>query len=111
MFPNSLPPVWLSKTETDACYDACARLLLAHVREDIERGEGLPAIAVMFGTHNWASCRTILNDMHKLKLAIKDGEAGDEEAVLRVDQDVMKRISFAQLYGGCFCLETSFLHG
>ncbi|KAH9911649.1 FAD-linked oxidoreductase-like protein [Fomitopsis serialis] len=92
--PDREPPVWLTKAETDACYDACAALLLDEVRKDVKRG--VPGVGVLFGTHNWKSVGGILEGMEKLGLAKRvDGGAG----VLYVPDAVAERIAMGQLYG------------
>ncbi|KAG6910629.1 hypothetical protein DXG01_009138 [Tephrocybe rancida] len=99
--PNS--PVWLSKPDTDACYNACARTLIHTIREDvnIRRPKGTPmtpAVGVLFGTHNWESCRLILEELVKTGLAVK-GPAKDDLVLL--PDDVMERVTIGQLYGMC----------
>lgn len=66
--PDPVPPVWLTKAETDACYDACSALLLEEVRKDVTRA-AVPGVGVLFGTHNWKSVDGVLQGMEKLGLA------------------------------------------
>lgn len=115
--PDELPPVWSTKAETDACYHACAKLLLDAIAEDIAlpppsrsffgslfgvrapETPRVPTIGVLFGTHNWGSCRFILNGLAERGLAQKDGVTPSGEAVLNIEDDVTERLTMAQLFG------------
>ncbi|KAF5376968.1 hypothetical protein D9615_007235 [Tricholomella constricta] len=106
--PDPAPPVWLTKPETDACYDACVRLVLGAVQADVshtststsaagkrkEEGDGdkeegdregdrEPRVGVLFGTHNWKSCEGVLGELVRLGLAREvprdQGKDEDEE--------------------------------
>ncbi|KAJ7073449.1 FAD-linked oxidoreductase [Mycena belliarum] len=106
--PEAHPPVWATKRETDAAYDACAAALLDAVAADVAGARGTdaraPSVGLLFGTHNWASCRRILDGMERRGLAARvrahTGTQPDE-GVLRVDRVVGERVSFGQLYGMC----------
>ncbi|TFY60054.1 hypothetical protein EVJ58_g5387 [Rhodofomes roseus] len=89
--PDREPPVWLTKAETDVCYDACAALLLDEVRKDVKRE--VPSVAVLFGTHNWKSVDGILEGMARRGLARREG------GVLEVSAEVAERVAMGQLYG------------
>ncbi|KAG6848555.1 hypothetical protein H0H93_015963 [Arthromyces matolae] len=98
-----LPPVWLTKPDTDECYNACARTLIRSIREDIDtrRPKGTPptpVLGVLFGTHNWESCELILKELVKTGLAVK-GSAEDDLVLL--PDDVTERVAIGQLYGMC----------
>ncbi|KAG6854205.1 hypothetical protein C0991_009518 [Blastosporella zonata] len=100
---DSHPPVWLTKPETDACYNACARTLIQSIREDMNtrrpKDDPLtPAVGVLFGTHNWESCRLILDELVKTGLAVK-GPAADDLVLL--PDDLTERVTIGQLYGMC----------
>ncbi|KAF7298084.1 Proline dehydrogenase [Mycena chlorophos] len=95
--PESQPPVWQTKPETDNNYNACASLLLDAVAVDAARRSNLPqGVGVLFGTHNWESCRRILAGLEARGLARMTAEGR-----LRVDERVSERITFGQLYGMC----------
>ncbi|KAF7796593.1 hypothetical protein EIP86_007774 [Pleurotus ostreatoroseus] len=118
--PDALPPVWPTKPETDACYNACARTLLDAIAADItcprrtrswrslvgwgsKASEAdktsVPTVGVLFGTHNWESCRLILDELVKRGLAAPEGVTPDGEAVIRIRTAVTERLTLAQLYG------------
>lgn len=86
--PAPLPPVWLAKAESDECYDACARAMVRAVAAAPGAGP-----AVMFGTHNWASCEGVLREM------VDAGLARVEVDRVRVMEAVEGRVTFGQLYG------------
>ncbi|KAJ7223277.1 FAD-linked oxidoreductase [Mycena pura] len=93
--PDALPPVWGVKTDTDASYDACAALLLGAVAADVASGRRAPqGVGVLFGTHNWASCRKILAGLAERGLGRMTAEG-----TLRADERVGERVTFGQLYG------------
>ncbi|KAF7971429.1 hypothetical protein HWV62_21190 [Athelia sp. TMB] len=83
------PPVWLAKTDSDACYDACARVL---VRE-VAATPASPSLAVLFGTHNWESCDNVLREMVDSGLARVEGKR------IRIKEEAEGRVVFGQLYG------------
>ncbi|CCM03712.1 uncharacterized protein FIBRA_05858 [Fibroporia radiculosa] len=93
--PDPAPPVWSTKDETDTCYNACATLLLEHLRADIKaaRADGSPRLGILFGTHNWNSCELILSELAKLGLASVTG------ATTWVPETVTERVAIGQLYG------------
>ncbi|KAJ7022978.1 FAD-linked oxidoreductase-like protein [Mycena alexandri] len=93
--PDALPPVWEVKADTDASYDACAGLLLDAVAADAARGQP-QAIGVLFGTHNWASCKKVLAGLKERGLAVLM-----PDSKLRVAERVGERVTFGQLYGMC----------
>ncbi|KAF7321571.1 Proline dehydrogenase [Mycena kentingensis (nom. inval.)] len=95
--PDALPPVWGVKADTDASYNACAGMLLDAVAEDVKRKSGAPqSVGVLFGTHNWESCRTIIKGLHERGLGVTTPEGR-----LRIEERVAERITFGQLYGMC----------
>ncbi|KAG6877337.1 hypothetical protein C0992_010247 [Termitomyces sp. T32_za158] len=118
--PSLLPPhadaeahVWMEKKQTDDAYDACARMLVREIREDV-RGRadarGAPGLGVLFGTHNWDSCGVILGELLRCGLATRaqaragggDGEKeGTGTGALVVPEDVVERVAIGQLYGMC----------
>ncbi|VDB99356.1 unnamed protein product [Peniophora sp. CBMAI 1063] len=124
--PDPFPPVWSSKLDTDASYNACARLLLDTIAQDIAVSRDLsetrwlpafarqrriktPSIAVLFGSHNWDSIRDILGGLEEAGLAKPigkfpayekpDGQLLPEDTVLELPDDVAERITIGQLYG------------
>ncbi|KAI0825334.1 FAD-linked oxidoreductase [Trametes gibbosa] len=101
--PDNMPPVWLSKDETDTCYDASVKMLLGLVREDVEnvaKGASGPAIGVLFGTHNWASANLVIDELVRQGLA---SQARQGESVW-ISDAAMQRVVLAQLYGMCDAL-------
>ena len=82
------------------------RLLLGKIKADIEQANGDDdtgrgggariGIGVMFGTHNWESCRIVLGELVERGMAEPDG---DEGGVLRIGEEVEERLIFGQLYG------------
>lgn len=106
--PSPHPPVWLSKTDTDTCYNSCARMLVREVASDIspsglwggDKGKGTKGVGlgVLFGTHNWESCAVILKELVASGLAVPEGEK------MRVGEEVGERVIFGQLYGALFPL-------
>lgn len=57
-----------------------------------------PTVGVLFGTHNWTSCKLILDELVASGLA-KTADEGGEEPVVRLGEDVTERITMGQLYG------------
>jgi len=94
--PDTAPPVWETKAETDACYNACAALLLGQVRADVDgtRVGEPPALGVLFGTHNWKSCDLILEQLVMLGLANPQ-----VEGTVWLPDQVTERVAIGQLYG------------
>jgi proline dehydrogenase len=105
------PPVWPTKAETDASYDECVGMLVDAVAQDVAgppatgwlanmlgrapaAGSGAPAIGVLFGTHNRASCDLILSSLAQRGLA----QRGADGALVLPDA-VAGRVALAQLYG------------
>ncbi|KAJ7250111.1 FAD-linked oxidoreductase-like protein [Mycena haematopus] len=93
--PDALPPVWAEKVETDAAYDACAEVLLDAVAADLKTGRP-QSLGILFGTHNWTSCKKIMAGLAQRGLA-----AVTPEGKLRVAERVSERATFGQLYGMC----------
>lgn len=111
--PEDLPPVWYTKDETDTCYNACVDILLDAITADVSRRSSkswfgsskaevakAPTVGVLFGTHNWGSCRLILDRLVQKGLAQAVGTTADGEAIVKVGSDVTERVTLAQLYGG-----------
>lgn len=115
--PERLPPVWLQKAETDVCYDACAALLVSALATELkevhgtDKGESIkapPRLALLFGTHNWASAGYILKALEAYELAERidihssfrnEPGWGVDDGAIRVTDDVAERVALAQLYG------------
>jgi len=87
-------PVYLTKTETDASFDACARILVHQISLDV-RQNSRPRISVMFGTHNMESCRLIISLLEQEGLAKGDTSHG----TVSITQPTALRIAFGQLFG------------
>ncbi|KAF9011843.1 FAD-linked oxidoreductase [Cyathus striatus] len=94
--PDSEPPVWENKEDTDRSYNSCVKMLLQTVKCDLKSDTtaGLPKIGVLFGTHNWGSCRLILSEL------VDSGLATEEpNGVVKIRDDVADRVTVGQLYG------------
>ncbi|KAG5641504.1 hypothetical protein DXG03_005076 [Asterophora parasitica] len=106
--PDPIPPVHLTKRETDACYDECVHLMLGAVAKDLGATTGTkttpppppppPTVGVLFGTHNWKSCDLVLEELVRLGLASKS--SGTNPRIL-IPEPVTARVALAQLYGMC----------
>lgn len=93
--------MWTNKSDTDACYNACAEMLVSAIKADVglkERKDtnALPSVGVLFGTHNWESCRLILDDLVKAGLA-RRGPGGED--LVNLGDEVTERLTIGQLYG------------
>jgi len=76
-------------------------MLVGAIKADLDSGKGkatngsmLPSVGVLFGTHNWDSCRLVLDELVKSDLATK----GEEDLVVLGDE-VTERLTIGQLYG------------
>ncbi len=90
------PPVHLSKDETDACYNECARLLISRIRDDVEASEisnAPPTLGLLSGSHNWESCNLVINEL------VRNGLAEVKDDVVHISEVVAERVTIAQLYG------------
>ncbi|KIJ21264.1 hypothetical protein PAXINDRAFT_5444 [Paxillus involutus ATCC 200175] len=109
--PEQYPPVHLSKPNTDACYNECAKVLVRAIADDLHSSSGLtavspspssraPRIGVLFGTHNWISSELILGELVKNELA-REGSTtdGERKGILILPSEVAERFTFGQLYG------------
>ncbi|KAH7884047.1 FAD-linked oxidoreductase-like protein [Phlebopus sp. FC_14] len=106
--PDPYPPVHLTKEDTDACYNACAALVVRAIADDIHSSSAQgrsrpPRIGALFGTHNWRSCELVLEELIKNGLAHPEGSPGVEEEEVKqpivVPPEVVERVTFGQLYG------------
>lgn len=93
---ESDPAVFMTKADTDECYDACARVLVQHVKSDMVASEDVVRIGALFGTHNTASCQAVLDELANAHLAVKGSDG-----VTSISDDVLERLTFAQLLGNC----------
>lgn len=89
--PDPYPPVHPSKSDTDACFDACAALLVRAIADDVQ--SATPHIAVLFGTHNWTSSEAIVAQL------VRHGLARADRGSVAVPGGVTARLGFGQLYG------------
>jgi proline dehydrogenase len=94
------PPVFLTKAETDECYNSCAKLLIENLKKDVVSKGKLPRIGILFGTHNLHSCQIILEKLVKEDLTRKD-----DDGTLILEDNVLERLAFGQLLGGSFIAE------
>ena len=88
------PPVYLTKAETDASFNECARILVDRISLDA-RINLQPRISVLFGTHNMESCRLIISLLEQEGLA----KADVPHATVCIPRSTALRISFGQLFG------------
>ncbi|ETW87760.1 hypothetical protein HETIRDRAFT_122039 [Heterobasidion irregulare TC 32-1] len=98
--PDPHPPVWPSKPDTDRCYNACARLLVSAIHDDVAGVAGAgapPTVGVLFGSHNWDSCNLILDELVRHGLAHRETEGARE--VVRIRDEATERVTLAQLFG------------
>ncbi|EIW86232.1 FAD-linked oxidoreductase [Coniophora puteana RWD-64-598 SS2] len=125
--PDPEPPVWPTKPDTDACFDACAAVLVSRVARSIkgkqERGSATPVpVGVLFGTHNWASCDRVLEGLVGEGVARKEmveegGEHessergnGKEREVIVLPETVTELVAFGQLLGMSDALTDHIIH-
>ncbi|KAF8634110.1 hypothetical protein AX15_001075 [Amanita polypyramis BW_CC] len=125
--PDLEPPVWMTKLETDACYNASVRILVEAIAADIGTNDAegrrrtkswwtilkdnreitphAPRIGVLFGTHNWNSCNVVLEELVKMNLATEEEVQGSQEkdskAMVSIPYETVHRVAIAQLYGMC----------
>lgn len=98
--PEISPPVFLTKTETDASFNDCARTLVNRVALDV-RQNLQPRISVLFGTHNAESCRLVISLLEQEELAKADALHG----TVCLSRSTALRISFGQLFGMLLMLQ------
>lgn len=93
---DSAPPVWTTKLETDACYNAALDFVLDKVEEDVRASEkgGAPRVGLLAATHNVQSAEHLVEELKRRGLATPS-----KSGVLMVDEDVRKRVCLGQLYG------------
>ena len=124
------PPVWGKKSETDECFDKCAKMLVRRLAEDVANeekrrqtpsssksrwrgGSGnneqayVPRLALVFGTHNPGSCGLVLDALVEEGLArrVQDQREGEEK--IEVNPSALRRVCVGQLYGMCDALSSS----
>jgi len=92
--PEGIPPVYLTKAETDASFNDCARTLVKRISLDA-RENLQPRISVLFGTHNMESCRLVISLLEQEGLA----EADTLHGTVSLSRPTASRISFGQLFG------------
>lgn len=119
------PPVWSNKADTDAAYNGSVEVIMNEIENDVKQGLapaqspssswlswfGLkketsitnqpspPRIGVLFGSHNWDSQKLILSELVKRGLATVDGALENGDPIVRIGDEVIRRVSVAQLYG------------
>lgn len=97
---ETLPPVWLTKFETDLCYNSMVKFLVSVIKNDLDNKQrgGALGVGVLFGSHNWESCDLILEELARQGLANREvGEGGKE--FIRVGVEVGERVTIGQLFG------------
>ncbi|PFH48288.1 hypothetical protein AMATHDRAFT_150233 [Amanita thiersii Skay4041] len=117
--PDPEPPVWISKTETDTCYNGCVRVLVKAIAADLQdkqiaesqiagswrrpsqhaNEKGLPRVGVLFGTHNWESCDVVMEELVKANVARKETATDSGRTVVVIPEQTLERVAIGQLYG------------
>lgn len=105
--PEPVPPVWLVKNDSDACYNSCVAMLVGTVAQDLRAKRAQPGVGVLFGTHNWRSCDVVLDELVRAGLATRDAvpqvDGGDGKSkvkeVVAIPDEVCERVTMGQLYG------------
>lgn len=92
--PEADPPVYLTKAETDASFNECARVLVDKISLDA-RQHSQPRISVLFGTHNMESCHLIISLLEQGGLA----KADPLNSTVCIPRSTALRIGFGQLFG------------
>jgi proline dehydrogenase len=73
-----------------------------------QQQQAVPRIAVLFGTHNWKSSRLVLDELVRNRLGeevVKN--TSEEDSVVKLDEDVVQRVTTGQLYGGFYPISRS----
>ncbi|KAG8988197.1 hypothetical protein FRB93_004144 [Tulasnella sp. JGI-2019a] len=86
---SATSPVWNEKWETDGAYNSAALILVDQLKETV------PSVGVLFGTHNKKSCDLIIRSLISNGLALVEKESSK----LCVDERIVDRLMFGQLYG------------
>lgn len=103
-------PLWSDKSETDACYDACAGDMVDAVVEDVKE-KRTQQVGVLFASHNSLSTQRVLYRFREAGLLKARGKR------LEVADALRGRILFGQLLGACRPvmlrnrLDTAYRHG
>lgn len=99
-------PVWETKPETDACFNASLDWTLDRIQKDVESvkpgtTDQAPKVGVLFGTHNVDSCSRVTAGLLKRGLAIVDDglDEPEHEGLVLVSEEAKKRVAIGQLYG------------
>ncbi|CAE6459463.1 unnamed protein product, partial [Rhizoctonia solani] len=105
-------PVWAEKSQTDACYNTCAKLLIGELAkyhhssgsQKTPKSDWLgkamhvsppqAGIGLLFGTHNALSCTHILESLIDAGLAHR---SSNQSVIIK--DGVEERLCFGQLYG------------
>ena len=89
---KSAPKVWSSKAETDACFDACAALIVDELENSLRTGK--PGPSVIFATHNVQSVQRSLRALQSKGLLYER-----DDATLQLDERLQGRVTYSQLMG------------
>ncbi|KAK0553183.1 proline dehydrogenase [Tilletia horrida] len=114
-------PVWPSKRHSDECYDACARVLVDEVANDLraeqkarrsgsseEEARKFRRTAVVFASHNLQSGlkairRMLDQDLVRHEIPVEASVKGQTSKPalhnLLIDENLANRIAFGQLFG------------
>ncbi|WVW84353.1 hypothetical protein I302_106387 [Kwoniella bestiolae CBS 10118] len=85
------PPVWLTKAETDACYNSCLDMVVDQIEQDMAKPS--PSVGLVLATHNQQSVEHIIYQMKQKKMARNTTNG------LELDPKIRQKIIIAQLYG------------
>ncbi|PLW07110.1 hypothetical protein PCASD_04950 [Puccinia coronata f. sp. avenae] len=115
--PNELP-VWASKAETDACFDALAASLVQLLASNARSAEGRQLdqrqtnpfspieVAIMIAGHNPISAAKVLKQLRD-----KEGLARNIDGqIINLSDSLRGRLMFAQLYGMADNLTSTLTH-
>jgi proline dehydrogenase len=78
-------------------------MIVGAIKADIDSRKGqamgaIPSVAVLFGTHNWNSCKLILDALVESGLASKRSNS-EEGGLVVLGDEVTDRLVIGQLYG------------
>jgi len=63
----------------------------------------VPRIGVLFGTHNWDSCRKILDELKDSGLGREVSRPESDSTAIQIDDEAVEKLAIGQLYGERIC--------
>ncbi|KAJ8494868.1 hypothetical protein ONZ45_g13083 [Pleurotus djamor] len=122
--PDSFPPVWETKPETDSCYNVCVKTLIDAIQVDMEPVASTGPRSSWISPSSWLTKFTgpkrtapkpfyhrrafrhpqldfvqILDELVDRGLAARELTLGNTESIVHLDEDVTEQIMIGQLYG------------